>query len=416
MNTPMLKIRVLGVILGCLVLLLSQAIWLVQAMPLAQTPVSCTSKSGTEFYMRKGPGPQYTNVGRIDGDVVVNAIARDTSGKWVHIKMVDVDTDGWSAAAVLQCDSSISKLPVDTTVKNPDNQNGKKVTIRKSRSPDGGVNHPDFVAELYTVPFDVKTFGQLQNIPVFRDALSFRVKVYDRMQGTNDGDGIQYVEFNFRAYTLDEDGNPVQADTPPTHDYPPDDTPSFCAFAGDDPSCNPALVPDDSWPDGIYEMTVQMQGTADDAEGGKKFSNWNQYFFAIQRSATNARSQTDLVVRLAQTGPENTDTLVADELVFQVEAYDPKVGNEDGDGITSVDLEIFGPNGRRVYRNTEKMPHYCAFQGGEPDCTIWRFSDHNFRWPNNGPRLQQGQTYTLHAVVHAKNGRKKQAQWSIEFQ
>ncbi len=108
--------------------------------------------------------------------------------------------------------------------------------------------------------------------------------------------------------------------------------------------------------------------------------------------------------------------VVTDELVFQVEAYDPKLGGNDGDGITSVDLEIFGPNGKRVYRNTEKTPHYCAFQGGEPDCNVWRFADHDFRWPNNGARIQQGQTYTLHAVVHAKNGRKKQGQWEIEIQ
>ncbi len=413
MNTPMLKIRILWVTLGCLILLFSQMTSLVQAMPLAQPTVSCTSKSGTEFYMRTGPGPQYTNVGRIDGDVVVNAIARDKTSKWVHVKMVDVDTDGWSAAALLQCDVKISELPVDTTVKNPDNQNGKKVTTRKSRSPDGGVNNPDFVAELYTAPFDVKTFGQLQNIPVFHDALSFRVKVYDRTQGTQDGDGIQYVEFNFRPYTLDEQGNPVQSDNP-THDYPPDDTPSFCAFAGDDPSCNPALIPDDTWPDGIYEMTVQMQGTADDPEGGKKFTNWNQYFFAIQRSTQSA--QATLVAKIVQTGSGHTDTTVSDALVFQVEAYNTAVGNQDGDGIDHVTFQVLGPNGRQVYSRTERDVHYCAFGGGEPDCTVFDFAEHGNRWPNRGPQIRHGATYTLRALVYTKDGQRKEVKTQIKIQ
>ncbi|CAN5555423.1 hypothetical protein BH10CHL1_BH10CHL1_23660 [soil metagenome] len=414
MNTPMIT-RVLSVTLSCLIVICSQASLPAKAMRLAPTTIACESKSGTDFYMRAGPGFQYESAGLVETPTVAQATARDQSSKWLRITANE--REGWSIAAVLKCDSDIKRLPVDPTATNANNGNGKKVTVRKSRAPDGGVNYPDFVAELYTAPVAaMKNFGTLENVPVFRDALSFRVKVYDQTQGSNDGDGIEYVQFNFREYTLDDQGNPTPSDNP-SHDYPPDATPSFCAFAGDDPSCNPALRPDETWPDGLYEMTVQMQGTEDDPNGGKKFTNWNQYFFAIQRSAGGgASTQTALVVRLAQTGPESTDTTVADELVFQVEAYDPKVGEQDGDGIASVDLEIFGPNGRRVYRNTEKTPHYCAFQGGEPDCNVWRFSDHNFRWPNNGPRLQQGQTYTLHVVVHAKNGNKKQGQWTIELQ
>ncbi|MEZ4555074.1 MAG: hypothetical protein R2854_01235 [Caldilineaceae bacterium] len=47
-------------------------------------------------------------------------------------------------------------------------------------------------------------------------------------------------------------------------------------------------------------------------------------------------------------------------LVFQVVAYDPVRGSNDGDSIDSVLHEIFGPDGDKVYERRENSVHYCA--------------------------------------------------------
>ncbi len=415
MNRFIRPFRSLWMVLACLALLFSQTSFPVQARLLAPVKASCQSKSGAAFYVRSGPGMQYKILGKITGQTIVEASARDQAGKWLYIATEELT--GWSAAALLACDIDITKLPVDPNAGTPDTGNSNKVTLRKSRAPDGGVNNPDFVAQLYTMPYtEVKTVGSLQGVPVFHDRLAFRVSVYDSTVGNKDGDGIQFLQFNFRSYVLDDQGAPILSDQP-DHSYPQDEAPSYCAFGSNDVNCNPPLRLDDSWPDGLYEMTIQMQGTEDDPNnGGQKFTNWNQYFFFVQRSTQPVKPQPKPVANLVQIGPESTDSVVSDALVFQVEAYNPAVGNQDGDGIDRVDMEILGPNGRRVYQNTESNAHYCAFQGGEPDCNIWRFADHNYRWPKNGPKIQNGATYTLHAVVRAKNGKWVELRQQIQIE
>jgi len=92
---------------------------------------------------------------------------------------------------------------------------------------------------------------------------------------------------------------------------------------------------------------------------------------------------------------------VTKELVFQVEAYDEKVGARDGAGIDRVDMFVIDSKNHTVHKRTEANAAYCAFGGGEPKCTVYSFGEHQNRWPDNSPI---GDTYTLRAVVYGEGG------------
>ncbi|HEX5692949.1 MAG TPA: hypothetical protein VFX76_23215, partial [Roseiflexaceae bacterium] len=93
-----------------------------------------------------------------------------------------------------------------------------------------------------------------------------------------------------------------------------------------------------------------------------------------------------------------------DELPFVTTANDPRVGENDGDGIANVTFQFFGPDSREVYTHTENNPLYCAFGGGDDgqNCDRWRFSEHGNTWPNGKPA--QSGAHTLIVTVLAQSG------------
>ncbi|MEZ4583848.1 MAG: hypothetical protein R3A10_19805, partial [Caldilineaceae bacterium] len=102
-------------------------------------------------------------------------------------------------------------------------------------------------------------------------------------------------------------------------------------------------------------------------------------------------------------------------LVFQVVAYDPGRGSNDGDGIDSVLHEIFGPDGDKVYERRENNAHYCAFSGGEPDCDIFRFTVGDSDWEGTNNRVEAG-THRLRATVRADDGRTTTIETTVVIQ
>lgn len=85
-------------------------------------------------------------------------------------------------------------------------------------------------------------------------------------------------------------------------------------------------------------------------------------------------------------------------LDFKVEA---RFGDDapDGTGIAEVIFEIFGPNGNTVYQRIERRTGFCAFGGGEPNCNVWNFAEHNSNWPNGLP-IENG-PHELEVTVRA---------------
>jgi len=103
-----------------------------------------------------------------------------------------------------------------------------------------------------------------------------------------------------------------------------------------------------------------------------------------------------------------------DRLVFQVEVFDRNVGKNDGAGIESVTFTIRDETGSTVHERTERAPGYCVFGGGEPDCTVWRFSEHGNRWPG-GADLQPG-VHDAQIVITPKHGDAVSWFWSFRVE
>lgn len=140
----------------------------------------------------------------------------------------------------------------------------------------------------------------------------------------------------------------------------------------------------------------------------------------LQRNLTNypnlqAMSLDVLFIDLVQIGPGVTDKAITDSLIFQIEAYDPFVGNRNGDGIDSVDMYLFESDGTLVYNTSELSGPYCFFgdQGENPVCNVWNISANANRWPD-GSRVQND-AYTLIAVANASRGITSELEIPVEI-
>jgi hypothetical protein len=91
-----------------------------------------------------------------------------------------------------------------------------------------------------------------------------------------------------------------------------------------------------------------------------------------------------------------------DRAVFQVEVFDDDVGTQDGDGIKNVTFTIQNKRGTLVHERTENHAGYCVFGGGEPECNVWVFADHDYRWPDGEP-IANG-TYDVNARINPEHG------------
>lgn len=122
----------------------------------------------------------------------------------------------------------------------------------------------------------------------------------------------------------------------------------------------------------------------------------------------------DIVIEMMQTGRNHSDSVVREELVFQVRAFDPREGDDDGDGIRSVDLIILDQDENELYRRREQNAGYCAFSGGEPNCQIYNFAENDNEWPNGEP-VREGEDYTLRAIANARDGRQAFFETTIQI-
>lgn len=116
---------------------------------------------------------------------------------------------------------------------------------------------------------------------------------------------------------------------------------------------------------------------------------------------------------IAQIEQGSTAPTVQTNLVFEVTAFDPSVGRNNGDGIDFVVMDIVEGGGNTIYSHNERDARYCAFAGGEPACNAWIFADNNYTWPDGRPI--QGGVYTLRAVVYALSGTTTTVEQTIEI-
>ena len=244
-----------------------------------------------------------------------------------------------------------------------------------------------------------ENYGSNQE-PAFHDWISFEAYVYDPMVGNYLGAGIDYVDF---AIYPESGGNPLYARREQSERY--------CVFSGGEPDCNRLKIEQGAkWPgtntsvnSGRYILVID----AKPSNNGRTGAHWEMYFQVQGGGNGNAQP---LYAQVVQTGAGHNNDSVSGALVFQVVAYDPNVGNNDGNGINYVEMQIYEGN-HKVYERKENNAAYCAFSGGEPDCQIWYFHDHNNEWPG-GEHVNNGQ-YTLRARVQANSGEEKVIQRQI---
>ncbi len=93
-------------------------------------------------------------------------------------------------------------------------------------------------------------------------------------------------------------------------------------------------------------------------------------------------------------------------LTFRVLAYRDDRPKTDGAGIQQVEFRICRNNcdddKNVVYRRTEQNAAYCAFGGGEPNCTIFHFT-RGANWPDTNTPVQSG-NYVVEARVRPTEG------------
>ncbi len=132
---------------------------------------------------------------------------------------------------------------------------------------------------------------------------------------------------------------------------------------------------------------------------------------AAQATATAAHPPT---VNLAQTSANSTATTLTQNLVFQIVAYDPAIGEQDGAGVQIVELQILDNTDALIYARSDRTAPYCAFEDDGERCVAWNFADQDQRWPN-GQAIRSGQ-HRLRAIVYGANGQRAIEEWEVTLQ
>lgn len=265
---------------------------------------------------------------------------------------------------------------------------------------DGDSGNPDIRGRFnrnegrYVVIPDVPPGSLSGTPPEFRDRLVFQVEPFDPAIGTNDGDGIQQV--NFTIINRDKDDEEVYTHT--------EQNPRYCAFGGGEPNCTvfDYQQNDFRWPDGPPLENANYRAVIEIVPLYSDPASWN-WDFAIRGVPEVEAGNGEVKVELVQLGFGSLDQVVTTDLVFQVKAYDTGFGPNDGDGIDFVEMIIRNSHGEVIHSRNEQNAAYCLFSGGEPDCN---------RLPLN--QIDSG-TYTLQAIAHAVNGQTQSIETTIEI-
>lgn len=380
----------------------------------AAPAVTCTVMPANGLYLRMGPGMNYPTIALLPKGTKITALATTKDRLWVQTNWQN--KIGWLRVGkiYLDCPATIADLPTATAPAAPPNGPTATATpyqIAYTPAPGQNGGGAGFNGTIL-VPLEAVEDGNV----IFRDHMVFELRFKNKKN--QDGATVQSVEITI------SDNNATSGDGRVYHRI--ENSGPYCAFGNDTNQCEKIWrfgatgyywpvsdsgqieqgdIPID--PDGDYSAEMSMTTSKGDTV---------QWFFSFQiKPQGQAKNpKPPLVANIAQTGINNTDFEVSDTLIFQVEAYDPNVGNTDGDGIDHMDLDIFTQTNQRVYHRTEKNARYCAFGDDGGDCNPFNFTTGETRWSQNGPRVQSG-LYHLRATVYAQDRRKKTVDMAIEL-
>ncbi|MCS6828963.1 MAG: SH3 domain-containing protein [Caldilinea sp.] len=377
----------------------------------------CTVRATPNLNLRSGPGTVFPVIGVLPVNTQLRPLGRNADASWVEVQPLPAGRTGWVAAAprFIECTFALATLQLVASPPTPPPSATATPTPRPTATPTAPPpTLPPVVVLPGPAPDDASWRGALvtnfnlvnlsDGVAVFRDRIFFRAEI----ERTPNNQRIERVDFRILD-ALDEE---IYRRTERVYGY--------CAFGGGEPTCNVLEIRRGArWPDTERalcngDFTVVATIVLDNGDT----ATWRSPFRIEHPDLPLCGQETqrsELVVRIVQTGPEHVGDVVYGALVFQVEAYDPTRGGEDGAGVRSVDLRIFDPDGREVYQRTERNAAYCAFAGGEPDCNVWRFREHGDAWPSGEP-VRYGEPHLLRAIANAEDGRSASIEMTVVIQ
>lgn len=290
--------------------------------------------------LRPGPGTDYhPPIGALERDALVVPLNRNGNSTWIRVQPIPNGPIGWVNAApqFISCNINITRLPL-------------------------GVIPPTFTPTATPTVGATTATGTATSTPTVTPTGTYATATATAT-GTVTSSPTPTGVYD----------TPTPTSTPTVTETPtPTDTPTVTPTPTDTPTTTVTPTPTDTpWPTDTPTPT------------------------------NTPAPEMPLFGQVVQTGAGQNSDSVSGALVFQVVAFDPNVGSNDGDGIDSVVMQIFDSNGK-VYERQENNAAYCAFAGGEPDCNIWFFHDNDNKWPDGGS-VNYG-AHTLRAIIRAESG------------
>jgi hypothetical protein len=112
---------------------------------------------------------------------------------------------------------------------------------------------------------------------------------------------------------------------------------------------------------------------------------------------------------------DNNVPVVHSFLAIRVFARFPASAAHDGDGVEQVRIVLTNDEtGEIVQDRPEQTAGYCAFQGGEPDCVLWVFAEHDNKWPKGQP-ITDG-TYRVDVTITPRAENNPTVNWNFQFE
>lgn len=403
--------------------------------------------------LRSGPGTQYEPpLGGLPLDTTLELLGRSADLGWVNVRVQGSSLTGWVSAAAqyVQCNVPLSGLqvvaapptpataPTNTPIPTPTTP---AIVVQPTPT------SPAFVVVPGAVPGGNVTGALRTGVGVGRIDNGFMTFTRQMWLFADtvvaDGRAVDRVIFHLGSYDYTD-----EFDFPIDQHLQTERTPRYCLFGGGEPNCTVlnlgagAVWPSTGRPivNGMYRVTTEifLQGDGPEEPSGR----WGASIFIESPDLADAAAVEDnppvdtqlveptptrvapeepqppaelpaLQVEAWEFAPGSLDTLIEGHVSFQVAAWDPTVGSNNGDGIESVTLRIYGPNGV-VHERTEQTAAYCAFGGGEPDWNAYDYADNGYAW-DSGASVETG-AHTLTADVVARDGRTESMEWTVDIE
>ena len=373
------------------------------------TPLACTVQTNG-LNMRSGPGVVYDPPLRaLNAGTPLRAVARTAAADWLQVTVQPAGSPGWVAARFVNCIGDIQRLPIGQTPPTPQptaTSNRPTATTTPTRPavvilpapptptppalvviPGGGPSGDGWNAQITTGAGLAST---VDGVAVFRRGMYIRLDIYS----TPGNRRVQQVRF----FISDDNTGEVDVHTQT------EAVAAYCSFGGNEVCEVLRLDGSARWPStGIpirnHSYSVNMEVTLADGS----VNNWFAQIRVDSPDLVESGGQQPIYAEITETGPGSNSDFVEGALAFRVDAHDPAVGTNGGDGIDFVNMWVYGPDGREVRFRREGTSGYCIFQNGEPTCNVWVFAEHDNRWPE-GAQFRPG-LHTLRAEVHADDGR-----------